>query len=314
MLTLDVMLPGAGLDATAELASLADRDRFHTAWIPDAAPGQGADLYAAMAECGLRTQHVRIGAGVTNPVTRHAAVTANAMSTVDEASHGRGVLGIGLGGSTLRPLGLQPARVSALAAYVKAVRRYLDGRPVPVYVAAGRTNALRAAGEIGDGVMASVGVEPLLIRRALDLVHRPVAPPGREAVKDVVFVAGLVLDERPDDHARYGGAFMRFLVDRLTDGRHSDPLLPSALDWVHEDAARYLGANAAAGSARSGVSAALQRLSGALLISGSPSDCVMQLRAMERAGALHVALHPLGPDPAMTLRRFSETVLPRLRA
>src|SRR4029434_1829249 len=65
--------------------------------------------------------------GVTNPVTRHPAVTAAAIATVQVLSGGRAVLGIGRGDSALFHLGQAPAPVDLFARYLERLQGYLSG-------------------------------------------------------------------------------------------------------------------------------------------------------------------------------------------
>src|SRR5919106_1555224 len=55
------------------------------------------DTYELQALCATVTKRIKIGSLVTNPFTRHPAVTAAAVSTLDEISDGRAFLGIGAG-------------------------------------------------------------------------------------------------------------------------------------------------------------------------------------------------------------------------
>ncbi|MDB5447064.1 MAG: hypothetical protein JWQ97_2381, partial [Phenylobacterium sp.] len=55
------------------------------------------DPYVALALAATSTERLGLGIGVTNPVTRHAAVAASAIASVQAASGGRAVLGIGRG-------------------------------------------------------------------------------------------------------------------------------------------------------------------------------------------------------------------------
>jgi 5,10-methylenetetrahydromethanopterin reductase len=73
---------------------------------------------------------LRIGTGVTNPFTRHPAVTASAIASVHVESGGRAVLGIGRGDSALAHLGLAPASVEVFESYLQRVQAYLRGDEV----------------------------------------------------------------------------------------------------------------------------------------------------------------------------------------
>src|SRR5262249_47885257 len=53
------------------------------------------DVYANLAVCALETSRIKLGTGVTDPYSRHPALTAMGIATIDELSGGRAVLGIG---------------------------------------------------------------------------------------------------------------------------------------------------------------------------------------------------------------------------
>jgi 5,10-methylenetetrahydromethanopterin reductase len=88
------------------------------------------DVYVALAMAARETTDLKVATGVTNPYTRHPAVTAGAIATVHGESGGRAVLGIGRGDSALAHLGLSPASVSHFENYVARVQGYLRGEEV----------------------------------------------------------------------------------------------------------------------------------------------------------------------------------------
>jgi 5,10-methylenetetrahydromethanopterin reductase len=88
------------------------------------------DVYIALALAAHATERLRLATGVTNPYTRHPAVTAGAIATVQAESAGRAVLGIGRGDSALAHLGLAPAPVDAFERYLARLQAYLRGEEV----------------------------------------------------------------------------------------------------------------------------------------------------------------------------------------
>ena len=88
------------------------------------------DCYIALAAAASVTQRIGLGTGVTNPVTRHPAVTAAAIASLQSISNGRAVLGIGRGDSSLAHLGRGPVSVEAMERYLIAVQTYLRGEPI----------------------------------------------------------------------------------------------------------------------------------------------------------------------------------------
>ena len=122
------------------------------------------ELYVALTLAALRTRRVRLGPLVTNPLTRHLVVTASAISSVDEVSGGRAVLGLGSGDSAIYTIGAPPATLAGLENSVLTLGRLTSGetierdgrtwrvhrstRRVPIYLAAEGPRTLELAGRI----------------------------------------------------------------------------------------------------------------------------------------------------------------------
>ncbi|MGH3037858.1 MAG: LLM class flavin-dependent oxidoreductase [Gaiellaceae bacterium] len=135
------------------------------------------DAFTMLAAGALATERIRLGPGVTNPYSRHPALIAAAVATLDELSRGRAVLGLGAGGTNHRALGVTgEAPVAALreavelirslwagsevtleGRVVRAVEAKLDFSPVreavPIYIGTRGPRMLELAGEIADGVI-----------------------------------------------------------------------------------------------------------------------------------------------------------------
>jgi 5,10-methylenetetrahydromethanopterin reductase len=89
------------------------------------------DPYVALAMAATATSRLGLGTGVTNSVTRHAAVTACSIASVQRLSGGRAVLGIGRGDSALAHLGRGPSRLAPFERYLRQLQAYLRGEAVP---------------------------------------------------------------------------------------------------------------------------------------------------------------------------------------
>ncbi len=115
------------------------------------------DPYVCLAQAATTTQTLGLQTSVTNPVTRHAAVTASSALTVQALSAGRMVLGIGRGDSALAHLGRAPARLTWFENYLANVQAYLRGDEVP-FAATGISDAVSAPVEnlhLADAPMTS---------------------------------------------------------------------------------------------------------------------------------------------------------------
>ena len=127
------------------------------------------DVYAAMYLAGLATSTLQVGAAVTNLVTRHPTVTANATTALDELTEGRAMLGLGAGWSAVFGAGGVPSKVDELRRGIDEMRSLFSGeevelygtriqlrtarRQVPIFLAVSQPAMLRLAGEKADGAI-----------------------------------------------------------------------------------------------------------------------------------------------------------------
>ena len=186
MLTFPV--PGAQA-ATAQFAEAGGWDGMVFADTQNLA----AEVYGSLCLAATATTRLQLGTGVTNPVTRHPAVTAAGIATVQVASAGRAVLGIGRGDSSLAHLGRAPEAPAAFERYVRAVQQYLSGqeadlgdgvvsrsewidgtgRPkVPVDVAATGPKVIGIGARLAERVTFAVGAEPERVEAAIATARR----------------------------------------------------------------------------------------------------------------------------------------------
>lgn len=177
------------------------------------------DAYVALTAMALSTTRVGLGTGVTNPVTRHPAVAASAMASIQRLAEGRAVLGIGRGDSALAHLGKAPATVRAFERYLDVLQRYLRGdtvpfsalafheqlapdvatlgladtprgsrlhwlndgdRKVPVEVASTGPRVIETAARLADRVMLAVGADPERVAWGVDAACSAAAANGRD--------------------------------------------------------------------------------------------------------------------------------------
>jgi 5,10-methylenetetrahydromethanopterin reductase len=89
-----------------------------------------ADPYVRMGVWAAATERLKLSTGVTNPLTRHPAVTAAAAATVQSISGGRAILGIGRGDSALAYLGAAPAGLASFRRALQELQTLLGGGEV----------------------------------------------------------------------------------------------------------------------------------------------------------------------------------------
>jgi 5,10-methylenetetrahydromethanopterin reductase len=158
-----------------EIAQEAEALGFSKCWVYDEGLAT-RDPYINLAAIALKTSTIRLGTGITNPYTRHPAVTAASIATLHEFSNGRAFLGIGPGGAlSLDPMGLELKKpLTAMREMVEAARALFRGeavsyngqtlslssakidyaRPgIEIWLAGRGPKVLALGGEIADGVV-----------------------------------------------------------------------------------------------------------------------------------------------------------------
>jgi 5,10-methylenetetrahydromethanopterin reductase len=160
-------ISGRTPDATRAVARLADDAGIDMVGLGDS-QSTLRDVYALLSVCAAATSRLALGPLVTNPMTRHPAVTAAAITTIDELSGGRAFLGIGRGNASVVNAGLPRATTADLRHALDTIRRAMPAisgaareartlpwatRPVPLLVHTGGPATLRVAAEGGDGLI-----------------------------------------------------------------------------------------------------------------------------------------------------------------
>jgi len=292
------------------------------------------ELYVSLTVAALNTTRIRVGPLVTNPLTRHPVVTASAISSADELSGGRVVLGLGSGDSAIYTLGTPPATLAGLEEAVLMLRRLTSGeaidrdgkrwqvhrssRRVPIYLAAEGPRTLELAGRVADGVIVGLGLTTEVIRLSLAAIERGARAAGRRLSDLDVwwFAKSNVADTReaavaPIMMALAASANHAF---RFTlDGKGVPPELhdrilglQKAYDAHHHEIAG--GGNAGLVD-RFGLAAfLLDRFA----IAGTPDDCANQIRRAMAAGAHQFMITAFVPDPRAFLRRWMREVATRI--
>ncbi len=132
----------------AAQAERADAAGWHGLSVVDSQNLSG-DAWVALSIAAATSSRLLLATGVTNPVTRHPAVTAAAAASVQVQSGGRITLGIGRGDSSLAHLGRSPASVGTLERYLEVLQAYLRGEPVPFDALAFHPVAAPEVAELG---------------------------------------------------------------------------------------------------------------------------------------------------------------------
>jgi len=178
MINVDSFYFPTSIDKAREYAKFLEESLFNALWVADSHQLY-TDTYATLTACAMETETLGLRTGVTNPISRHPSVTANAIATINQLSGDRATLGIGAGDSGVYSIGKQPATVSELHEAVEKIQALVQGETVEfggekfgleqangsvnVFVAAEGPVTLRMAGQIADGIMFGGGSKPEII-------------------------------------------------------------------------------------------------------------------------------------------------------
>ena len=329
-----LMFPQPG--RAAEVGAMAESAGWDGIYLADT-QNLAADVHVSLGIMATATERLRLVTGVTNPVTRHPAVTATAIATAHAASAGRAVLGIGRGDSSLGYLGKKPASVSAFETYVARVRGFLHGEdvelddgvsrnrwiaeqdlpPVPIDIAATGPRVIGIAARYAERVTFAVGADPHRLRAAIALVRSEREAAGLDP-SEISVGAYVNVVANPDiDAAREtvrGGAasFAHF------SGMAGAPTQPGPDGQVFESIGSDYDMEGH-GSAGSPHAAAIpDDFLDRFAIAGPSEQCVTRLSEMLEAGADRLVMVPgsRDADPAAilaNLANLSADVLPALR-
>jgi 5,10-methylenetetrahydromethanopterin reductase len=315
--------------SVAELSALtvaAEAAGFDQVWVSNDLLLRSAPVLAAT--LAARTSRISLGIGVMNPYSVHPSELAMMAATLQEASGGRFLLGLGAGAEeflawagiartaplattraavvTLRALlGHTDVDRSLLPAWARervAALKFPLGRPVPVYVGAMGPKMLMMAGQHADGALPLL-YPPETYAAARASVLSGAAPAGRDVDLPACFWVSL-----SDDPAQARAA----LAEKLAyyGASFAEPLLEQA-------GLRPADFTEAARLAHSGQAAAglIDERMLSLGIAGDAGDVIARCRGLRDMGASHLSFGPpLGPDPVTAIGLLGERVLPALRA
>ncbi|MBI4308541.1 MAG: LLM class flavin-dependent oxidoreductase [Chloroflexi bacterium] len=294
------------------------------------------ELYVSCALCATHTKTIKFGPRVTNPMTRHPAVTASAMQTLQEMAPGRTFLGIATGDSAVLNAGLPFATHARLREYIGAVRdlwsrgeteyqgrmaRLTWGRqPMPIYVAAHGPKTLRLAGQIADGVVVGTGLGEDVVRETLAAIRQGAEEAGRDfRTIDVwwLLLGNLAASKRQaiDDLRMSLAGFAHILARFHTQGKQIPPEIEKPLVQV---ARRYdVSEHVMPGAGRR--NAALvdeygvkEYLAERYALAGTPEDCIQKVRQAAAWGVRQIWMSVHFPDKVSFVKRWGQEVMPYL--
>jgi len=327
---------------TARLAAEIEAMGFDYLLCPDT-QNLAPDPYGQLSLAASATKTLHLGTGVTNPVTREAAVTATAIATLQRESGNRAICVIGRGDSSVAHIGRRGATTAEFRKYVEQVRalmagaearfgehvsrlRWLRGEdvpPAPVDIACTGPRTIRMAVETGDRVSFAVGSAPERIAWAMREATSHLREIGRErnSVRIGAFV-NLVCD--PDEQRAISlGRMIAGMVAHFA-GMRNAPVdhLPPQLRALAESMQRGYDMDRHAQESGRHLGEVSDEFVDWFSICGPPQKCIDRLGRLLDLGLDHI--YVLGGSPVASphgerqaamvqqARLFADTVLPWL--
>lgn len=316
----------------APLARQAEEWGFHGLLVADS-QNLNADVWVELALAGVATRRIRLGPGVTNPVTRHPAVSASAAATLQAETGGRAVLGLGRGDSALARIGRRPVAPDDLERALVEVQGLLSGEEVelgdgtrsriawlpdpgvpkvPVTVAATGPHVIELGARHAERVDFTVGAEPERVGWAADVAR---AAAGDRQPSLGAFLNVAVHPDRAVARDLVRGSvaiFARF----ATEGAPPDGLSEVTRAGIERLASSYdesRHGHAAAAHARALEDDFIDRFA----VAGPADEVVARLRELGELGLERIVMVPgsLDADPGLVAEAnaaFARDVLPRL--
>jgi len=332
-----LMLPSRPVPEMAALAARAEALGYDDVWLADERFFR--EVYATLSAFAQSTRRVRLGPCVTDPYSRHPALTAMAVATLDEIAGGRAVLGIGAGVSGLAELGIDSSRsATAIREGIDLIRRLLAGETVtvkgeisfqegrldftpsradiPIYVASQRPAGCRVAGRVADGAIMQGALAEPLVRFLRDTVYGAALEAGRDPrrIELVARLNACIHDDRRAARdamrptvvrslAAQRKDFFTFVTAGLTVPRPLADRLRN-LPYTHDPA-----------PLRAIAPEVPDEFVDACTLTGPPSVVAAEVVRLARAGIAQVMIYPLAVDGRLetTVERFQREVMPLVR-
>ena len=317
------LFPTEPLAKMIDLAKLSEDLGFSHVWIGDSHL-IWREVYVNLAAAALSTSRVKLGTGVTNPLTRHPSVVASAFATLEEMAPGRFIVGIGLGDSSVETMGMKPAKLAYFEKTVQQMRDLFAGKEVqldtgkihlkhpckgkvPIYVAASGPKMLELSGRIADGIIVLVGVADEYLRQAKEKIEAAAKAAGRKLsdIYLVLWVPCAVSDKAPAKNAvkAHVARVVAHPQPYVLDEKEQKVLaeIRRTYDYYHhmEQEANH-------------AEVIPDWLVDKFAIAGTVSECRAQVERIKNSGIQQIAIIPYAVasgDRAETLRNFARAVL-----
>ncbi len=280
------------------------------------------------------THKLKVGPMVTNPATRDWTVTASLFATLNEMYGNRTVCGIGRGDSAVRVINGKPVKLAVLRECIEVIRALANGGTVDykgtalrfpwnpdsrleLWVAAYGPNALKLAGEVGDGFILQLA-DPDIAAWSIAAVREAAVAAGRDPdVLTMCVAAPAYVTDGSDAHRGhaldqcrwFGGMVGNHVADIVNRYGADGAAVPRSLtDYIAGRQGYDYNEHGRAGNPHT--TFVPDEIIERFCLIGPPAAHVARLRELADIGVDHFGLYLQHDAQDATLSAFGEQVIP----
>jgi probable F420-dependent oxidoreductase len=283
------------------------------------------------------THRIVVGPMVTNPATRDWTVIASLFATLNEMYGNRTVCGIGRGDSAVRTINGRPVKLADMRDAIEVIRALGNGQSVeykgsnlrfpwnpdsrlPIWVAGYGPNALKLAGEVGDGFILQLA-DPDIAAWSITMVREAAAAAGRDPDQLTMCVAApaYVTDGTDAQHAHaidqcrwFGGMVGNHVHDIVSRYGGEGGAIPKSLsDYIAGREGYDYNEHGKAGNTHTDF--VPDEIVERFCLIGSPERHVERLKELAEVGVDHYGLYLQHDAQDATLSAYGQRVIPYVK-
>lgn len=320
---------------------LAEKYGFDSLWLPDHLRSVEPrniclEPWCVLTALGLNTKNMTLASGVTDPLRRHPATTAQTVATLDQLVGGRATLGIGAGENmNLVPYGIEGVSAKRLKEAVECIKLLWTSTPEapanyngefyqlkdaflaikpcqkphpPIYIGALSPLTRRMVGEIANGWYPSI-TSPEVYKENLKDIEVGTNRVGRSIDEIDAIATVFTAVSRDYDEAKSAVEWKskeHLVLERRTLERMGyGNLIPRDL-WIPHLVPTKETMSAIKEAAKSIPMDAVEAISAF----GTAEDCIDKIEEFLKVGSKHIVVKNTGPDVDETLRCYGEEIIP----
>lgn len=282
------------------------------------------------------THKIIVGPMVTNPATRDWTVIASLFATLNEMYGNRTICGIGRGDSAVRAINGKPVKLADMRESIEVIRALANGQSVeyrgstlrlpwnpesrlPIWVAGYGPNALKLAGEVGDGFILQLA-DPDIAAWSISAVREAAAAAGRDPDELMMCVAApaYVTDGSDAERAHaldqcrwFGGMVGNHVHDIVNRYGNEGGAIPQSLsDYIAGREGYDYNEHGKAGNTHADF--VPDQIVERFCLIGPPEHHVERLKELAAVGVDHYGLYLQHDAQDATLHSYGQRVIPQV--